>query len=105
MRSAWLAPLAAIIYSFDMRGCEPVNVHFIRIITHIVWSNSNQLDLISGFPATSATALVIITVVDENDTPPSFTDQFIFQVKENCKIGSVVGYMTATDPDKNTTLR
>lgn len=46
-----------------------------------------------------------VTVVDDNDTPPVFLGNLTYVIKENSKIGSLVGYLNATDVDKNTTLR
>ncbi|GAU96184.1 hypothetical protein RvY_07667 [Ramazzottius varieornatus] len=56
------------------------------------------------FSATSV-AFVKVTVGDENDTPPVFLGNLTYMIKENSKIGSLVGYLNATDVDKNTTLR
>ena len=46
-----------------------------------------------------------VIVIDENDVPPIFLGNLTFEIKENCKIGSLIGHLNATDVDKNSTLR
>ncbi|MFT7809618.1 desmocollin-2 [Arapaima gigas] len=42
---------------------------------------------------------VTVIVEDENDNAPEFTGPMQFSVRENCKVGSPVGIITATDRD------
>lgn len=45
---------------------------------------------------------VIVTVMDDNDHTPEFTEaQYAFQVKEDVNAGHVVGKVLATDRDKD----
>ncbi|XP_028322183.1 protocadherin-16 isoform X2 [Gouania willdenowi] len=58
-----------------------------------------------GTPPRSATGTAHITVLDENDHAPSFTHtrpdrELLFQVTEGLPSGTVVGTVTAKDPDE-----
>ncbi len=48
----------------------------------------------------SATATIMVTVIDRNDEPPMFSQSlYIFYVLENQPIGMEIGKVSATDPD------
>lgn len=54
----------------------------------------------NGTPADTATARVVVTVVDANDNDPRFTKEiYEFTVEENLPVGSFVGKIAAVDPD------
>lgn len=54
----------------------------------------------NGTPADTATARVIVTVMDTNDNDPRFTKEiYEFTVEENLSVGSFVGKVAAVDPD------
>lgn len=54
----------------------------------------------NGLPPLSATASLIITVIDANDNDPIFSkNAYEFKVEENQKIGAFVGKIAATDAD------
>uniref|UniRef100_A0A7N9AP93 Protocadherin-16 n=1 Tax=Mastacembelus armatus TaxID=205130 RepID=A0A7N9AP93_9TELE len=58
-----------------------------------------------GTPPRSATGTAHITVLDENDHAPSFTNgrpdkELLFQVMEGHPPGTVIGTVTAKDPDE-----
>ena len=51
-------------------------------------------------PSTFPTALVFITVQDENDNIPQFLDEpYSFQIVEHSALGTTVGVVTASDAD------
>ncbi|XP_038061188.1 uncharacterized protein LOC119731947 isoform X4 [Patiria miniata] len=67
----------------------------------------NVLARDSGNPSRSSAqlAVVTVTVLDINDTPPTFTGApFRFEVAENEPAGTFVGEVTANDPDTIGTL-
>lgn len=49
--------------------------------------------------------MVEIIVVDDNDNAPEFMGKNEYSVPENCRKGSLVGFLSAHDADKNSTLR
>lgn len=54
----------------------------------------------NGIPPLSASASLVINVVDANDNDPVFTQAaYEFQVEENHKAGAYVGKISATDAD------
>lgn len=54
----------------------------------------------NGTPATSATALVTVAVLDANDNDPVFTQEsYQFSVEENLPRGAPVGVIRAADKD------
>ncbi|KAF2360138.1 Cadherin, partial [Trinorchestia longiramus] len=54
-----------------------------------------------GEPSRSATVLVVIHILDENDNAPVFTNKtFDFYLAENAPPDTYVGRLTATDQDK-----
>ncbi|KAG6454631.1 hypothetical protein O3G_MSEX008785 [Manduca sexta] len=54
----------------------------------------------NGLPPLSATASLVINVIDANDNDPVFSKPaYEFQVEENQKIGAYVGKTSATDAD------
>lgn len=54
----------------------------------------------NGIPPMSATASLIVNVVDANDNDPVFSlVAYEFQVEENQKIGAFVGKIAASDAD------
>nr|CAD7585579.1 unnamed protein product [Timema genevievae] len=54
----------------------------------------------NGSPSGSATARVVVTVLDANDNDPKFSqDSYEFWVEENRVRGTTVGQVKATDPD------
>ncbi|XP_011309154.1 protein dachsous [Fopius arisanus] len=62
----------------------------------------------NGSPPATATSSVLVTVLDDNDNSPRFTKDFYsFQLLENLPSGTLVGTVTASDPDlgKNSLLR
>lgn len=57
----------------------------------------------NGTPADTATAKVIITVMDANDNDPKFNkDSYDFSVEENLAVGAFVGKISAVDADYGT---
>lgn len=62
----------------------------------------------NGSPAATASASVLITILDDNDNEPRFEKEFYsFELLENLPSGTLVGSVTASDPDlgKNALLR
>lgn len=62
----------------------------------------------NGSPAATASASVLVTVLDDNDNDPHFERDFYgFELIENLPSGTLVGSVSATDPDlgKNSLLR
>ncbi|XP_072754595.1 protein dachsous isoform X1 [Anoplolepis gracilipes] len=62
----------------------------------------------NGSPAATASASVLVTVLDDNDNDPRFEKEFYgFELLENLPSGTLVGSVSATDPDlgKNSLLR
>lgn len=62
----------------------------------------------NGSPAATASASVLVTVLDDNDNDPRFERDFYgFELIENLPSGTLVGSVSATDPDlgKNSLLR
>lgn len=54
----------------------------------------------NGTPSQTATARVVINVMDANDNDPEFVkDQYDFSVEENSRRGTFVGTVAATDDD------
>lgn len=65
----------------------------------VLASNPAAMSVPSSFP----TALVFVTVQDENDNIPQFTDEpYSFSVVEHSSIGTTVGTVIATDADIGT---
>ena len=59
----------------------------------------------SGMPARSATASVLITVIDINDNDPVFSrESYRFSVAENQLSGTLVGCISADDADETSRL-
>ena len=55
----------------------------------------------SGSPSRSSTATVVVTILDENDSPPRFTQShFTMNVVQNTPGEVVIGKVTAIDPDE-----
>ncbi len=68
----------------------------------------NALVADSGIPAKTATAQVVINILDAIDNTPTFQeDSYHFYISENLPAGTLVGYVSATDNDQrdNTQLR
>nr|XP_033326579.1 protein dachsous [Megalopta genalis] len=62
----------------------------------------------NGSPAATASASVVVTVLDDNDNDPRFERDFYgFELLENLPSGTLVGSVSASDPDlgKNALLR
>lgn len=62
----------------------------------------------NGSPAATASASVLVTVLDDNDNDPRFEKDFYgFELLENLPSGTAVGSVSATDSDlgKNSLLR
>ncbi|XP_032666091.1 protein dachsous isoform X2 [Odontomachus brunneus] len=62
----------------------------------------------NGYPAATANASVLVKVLDDNDNDPRFEKDFYgFKLLENLAPGTLVGSVSATDPDlgKNSLLR
>lgn len=62
----------------------------------------------NGSPAATASSMVLITVLDDNDNSPHFVkDFYTFELLENLPSGTVVGSISAVDPDlgRNALLR
>ncbi|XP_076296271.1 dachsous cadherin-related 1 [Lasioglossum baleicum] len=62
----------------------------------------------NGSPAATASASVLVTVLDDNDNDPRFEKDFYgFDLLENLPSGTLVGSVSASDPDlgKNALLR
>ncbi|XP_070151025.1 protein dachsous isoform X3 [Polyergus mexicanus] len=62
----------------------------------------------NGSPAATASASVVVTVLDDNDNDPRFEKDFYgFELLENLSSGTLVGSVSATDLDlgKNSLLR
>lgn len=54
----------------------------------------------NGIPPLSATANLVVNVIDANDNDPVFSKTtYEFQVEENQKAGAFVGKIAATDAD------
>jgi VCBS repeat-containing protein len=58
----------------------------------------------SGSPALAASATVTVNLNDVNESP-SITSPAVFDVDENSAIGTLVGRVSASDPDAGQTLR
>ncbi|XP_060575033.1 protocadherin beta-15-like [Ruditapes philippinarum] len=53
-----------------------------------------------GEPAHTATGTVVVNILDLNDNDPKFSsDPFYLDILENQRVGSVVGNVSASDPD------
>ena len=53
-----------------------------------------------GTPALTSSAVIKITVLDENDNAPTFSTQtYAVTIHENNLVGALVGHVTATDAD------
>lgn len=62
----------------------------------------------NGSPAATASASILVTVLDDNDNEPRFAkDFYTFELLENLPSGSQLGCVSATDLDlaKNALLR
>lgn len=62
----------------------------------------------NGSPAATASASVLVMVLDDNDNDPQFEKDFYgFELLENLPSGTLVGSVSANDPDigKNSLLR
>lgn len=62
----------------------------------------------NGSPAATASASVLVKILDENDNTPRFEKEFYgFELLENLPSGTVIGSVSANDPDigKNSLLR
>lgn len=62
----------------------------------------------NGSPAATASATVLVMVLDDNDNDPRFEkDFYAFELLENLPSGTLVGRVSAIDPDigKNSLLR
>lgn len=62
----------------------------------------------NGSPAATASTSVLVTVLDDNDNDPRFERDFYgFELLENLPSGTLVGSVSASDPDlgKNSLLR
>lgn len=62
----------------------------------------------NGSPAATASTSVLVTVLDDNDNDPRFEKDFYgFELLENLPSGTLVGAVSASDPDlgKNSLLR
>lgn len=62
----------------------------------------------NGSPAATASASVLVTVLDDNDNDPRFEKDFYgYELLENLPSGTLVGSVSASDPDlgKNALLR
>lgn len=62
----------------------------------------------NGSPAATASASVLVTVIDENDNEPRFEkESYSFELLEDLPAGTVVGTVNASDADlgKNALLR
>lgn len=62
----------------------------------------------NGSPAATASASVLVMVLDDNDNDPQFEKDFYgFELLENLPSGTLVGSVSAIDPDigKNSLLR
>lgn len=62
----------------------------------------------NGSPAATASASVLVTVLDDNDNTPRFDKEFYsFELLENLSAGTMIGSVSATDPDlgRNSLLR
>ena len=56
-----------------------------------------------GAPSLTSTALVVVTITDENDSPPIFTEpSYMVSIGENLPPGTVVVELNATDADIGT---
>ena len=56
-----------------------------------------------GTPALTSSAVIKITVFDENDNAPMFSNQtYTASIMENNVVGALVGHVTATDADSGT---
>lgn len=54
----------------------------------------------NGIPPLSATASLIVNVIDANDNDPVFSkSSYEFEVEENQRTGAFVGKIAATDAD------
>lgn len=60
----------------------------------------------NGSPSRSASAVVVVTILDENDNSPSFLeDSYTFQIEENLSAGTNIGILQAEDPDNSDNQR
>jgi protocadherin-16/23 len=62
----------------------------------------------NGSPAGTATASIVVVVLDSNDNAPQFSKEaYLFVVRENLDAGTSVGTIAATDRDldNNASLR
>jgi len=86
----------------------------LRCVSGIIWTNRSfdreARDRYEFFvtavnkrdSAATATATVIVNIIDDSDEPPRFTQrQYVFVVAENRPAGSTVGHVTAVDRDLN----
>lgn len=54
----------------------------------------------NGTPAETATARIVVQILDSNDNDPQFLkESYEFNVEENLRRGAIVGVIRATDAD------
>lgn len=89
------------------------NTGWIYLVQHLDRETVDRLTLTvfasdNGSPAATANASVLVKILDDNDNDPRFEKDFYgFKLLENLPSGTLVGSVSATDPDlgKNSLLR
>ena len=103
--------------NYRLQGASPFNVTsntgWIILVGQLDRETVERYSLIvvatdNGTPAATATASVIVTVLDSNDNEPRFEKEvYTFEILENLPSGVLIGTVRASDPDlgKNALLR
>ncbi|XP_006835187.1 PREDICTED: desmocollin-2 [Chrysochloris asiatica] len=108
-----------VYYSIRGHGAdlEPVNLFYVQrdtgnlFCTHPVDREQYESFELTAFATTSDEYTIefpltlVIKIEDENDNYPIFTETtYVFTIYENCRVGSTVGQVCATDKDEPDTM-
>ena len=103
-----LSSNAEITYSLSGLGMFTINMISGEIFALSASFNRESEDLYNltvmatdaGTPSLTSSALVMVTILDENDSPPTFAEpRYTASIRENLPLGSVVVQLNASDAD------